>query len=150
MIDSYNPGTDLKRKQKDKDAIKHIINKDAMLLDYWAQEDGAYTLIKKWSNLPKDWILQMGYLTGEKFQTDLKYINTKTYVRFHNWKLVDPAEKNNFMTSATLYDYLKSNSCENFISGMTKISFAPIDLKMVMVAAPIIIGIIIGMVYFMG
>lgn len=129
--------------------LEHIKNKDAMLLDYY-RDGHNYVLKRCWSDLDATSIYSLGYLKAEKFQTKLIYTNTPTYVRFHGWERCDATQYGNYMTSAVLYDYLTSDSSARFISGMTKINFAPIDMKMIMIALPVIAGIIIGMVYFMG
>ena len=129
---------------------EHARKKHAVLMDFYMQDNKIYTLRREWTELPADWIYQQGYYLGDKFQTEIKYYGVKTYVRFHNWKQCNAADYGNFMSSATLYDYLKSDTSTRFISGMTKLTFAPIDLKMIIVALPIIAGIIIGMLYFMG
>lgn len=139
----------IKSRSKDEDR-NHIKNKDALLLDYYMQPDRTYILDKTWSSEPSENIYKLGYLKADKFLTEIKFYNTKAFVKFHDWKVCDAAKHGNFMTSATLYDFLKSDSSSRFIAGMTKISFAPIDLKMLILAIPVILGIIIGMVYFMG
>ena len=52
--------------------------------------------------------------------------------------------------SAEQHDFLKSTTLSKFMAGFTRVGFAPIDVKMLAMMAPIIIGIILGMAYFLG
>lgn len=58
--------------------------------------------------------------------------------------------KPNRIGSSAMHDFLKSNTLSRFVAGFTRVGFAPIDLKMLAIVGPILIGVVLGMVYFMG
>lgn len=96
----------------------------------------------------------------QKFKDELRYAGVPCYMKLHGFSVIDlsdpeTAEKFGFdkpvkIGSAEQHDFLKSNTLTKFMAGFTRVGFAPIDVKMVIMLAPIVIGLILGMAYFMG
>lgn len=115
-------------------------------------------------------IIQLGYRECIGYKTDLAYYKMPIYVKFHNFKKydykngftdewgrpVDPETYDGTMypmpldTSATLYDYYKTNALADFKKGMAKVSTLPeLDLKMLGTIGIVAAGIICGLVLLM-
>lgn len=86
-------------------------------------------------------------MKAEKWMDELRYIGIPVYVRMHGF--VKPAEVNQ-VSPVVLYNVHRSRAIKGFISGMTKISFAEMDMKTVGMLAVVAVGIGLGMLYFMG
>ena len=99
------------------------------------------------------------YIKCEKYKDKLRYYGIPVFIRFHGFTVLDLGDpetaesfgfsRPNKIGSATMHDFLKSNTLSRFMAGFTKVSFAPIDVKMLIIVAPIIIGVVLGMLYFM-
>jgi len=116
---------------------------------------------------PEEWtkeedrdLFKKGYWVVDKFKDQLRYAGITVYIRLHDFTVVDlsdPETAKRFgydrpvnIGSAEMHDFLKSNTLSRFMVGFTRVSFAPIDVKMLIFMIPIIAGIILGMLYFMG
>lgn len=137
------------------DISKHKKNKEKLLIDYFrvvGREKSEYNpqyyrKVMTWTTDEESQIYERGYLQAEKWMDDLRYAGVKIYVRLNHFYL--PPEPSR-ISSSILYNVYSSRSVKNFISGMTKINFPTMDLKSLGVMIPIVIGLIVGMIYFLG
>lgn len=147
---------DYRQEIRDIRAVRgHARKREALLLDYYLQnnqtvtgsEQMMFTCDRRWvDRLDTESIFMQGYYATEKWMTDFRYIGIPIYVRLHNFH-VHPAP--NEMMSSALFDYYNSNALKSFVAGLTKINFAPIDLKSLAVIIPVVIGLCLGLVYFL-
>ena len=74
-----------------------------------------------------------------------------TYHDIEQIREEEPAEieKPNYITSSNLYSFYCSEVVKRFMDGMTRISFAPIDMKMLIMVGAVTVGLVIGMAYFL-
>lgn len=139
---------------------KHKRDGEALLIDYWRIDSIFINNHHKWwQKKTMQWtkesdaeIYKMGYYSADRWMTDLRYWGVPIFVRLHNYKLIDPSQPpyKNRLTSSVLYNTYDAQTTKRFISGLTKLGFAPIDMKGAAVVIPVIIGIGIGVFYFMG
>lgn len=96
-------------------------------------------------------IYEMGYLKAINFKDEVAYYNAPVYVRFNDMSAKDPRAMDPpiLINSSNLYSFYCSETTKRFMDGMTRISFAPIDTKMLVMVVAIAIGIAIGMAYFL-
>lgn len=149
----------------------HKKNKDALLIDYYRLDpmfsldndhgwmDHTYTWYtpkKDNPDEPYEDIYRMGYLSAEKWMTNLRYIGIPVFVKMHNFKIIDPrtmdpnkyGHKQNKITSNVLGNTYKARTAKKYIAGMSKAKFAEMDVKTLGFLIPIILGIGVGIVYF--
>lgn len=147
---------DHKKDVKDITEIQqHRAKKEALLLDYYrVVERGVseynpqyFRKVKSWTDAEESQIYERGYMEAEKWMDDLRYAGIKVYVRLHHFYLPPEPSK---ITSSVLYNVYSSRSVSKFINGITKINFATMDLKTLMIIIPIVVGLGLGMVYFLG
>lgn len=115
---------------------------------------------EKWTDTKEADLIPMGYIFLEKAKNDLRYLGVPVYFRLSGFTVIDLSDEEtakkfglpraNRIGSSAQHDFLKSNTLSRFMAGFTKVGFAPIDMKMLAVVAPILIGVVIGMAYFMG
>lgn len=149
---------------------KHYHRKDALLIDYYRM-DGALALYpgRNWMADSVRWhpkgqdpyepytdIYSMGYDKAEKWMSQLRYLGIPVFVRLHNFHLIDPATmdesmgKRNKATSSIMHNVWKNRTAKKYISGLTaKLKYAEMDVKTIGLMIPIIIGLVIGIAYFM-
>lgn len=126
-------------------------------------DDAANRIVycpEDWAKHKEEELIPLGYIFLEKAKSDLRYLGIPVYFRLSGFTVIDVSDNEtakkyglpraNRIGSSALHDFLKSNTLSRFMAGFTKVGFAPIDVKMLMVVAPIVIGVIIGMAYFMG
>ena len=145
-----------------KDVRKHKRGGDALLIDYWRMDDVFVTThhkwwfrkTERWTHESDEEIYLQGYYMTDRWMTDLRYFGVPVFVRLDNFKLIDPEQLpepyTNRLTSSVLYNVYHAQNMKRYIAGLTKIGFAPIDMKSAAVVVPVIIGLVIGVVYFMG
>ena len=154
---------DHKKDIKDiREVRKHKRNGDALLIDYWRTDEGFVTThhkwwfrkTTKWTHESDEEIYLQGYYQTDRWMTDLRYFGVPVFVKLHNFKIIDPEQLpepyTNRLTSSVLYNVYHAQNMKRYIAGLTKIGFAPIDLKGAAVVIPVIIGLAIGVFYFMG
>lgn len=113
-----------------------------------------------WTTLKQEELIPQGYIVIQKFKDKLRYAGIPVYIRLNGFVVLDLGDvetaknfgysKPNRIGSSAMHDFLKSNTLSRFVAGFTRVGFAPIDMKMLVIVAPILIGIVIGMAYFMG
>lgn len=153
-------GWEYKEDLKDiKDIQIHRKAKEALLIDIHRVGMGTlhdpthqyFRQTKSWirchTDEDKEKIYRLGYMEAEKWLDDLRYVGIKTYVRIHGFTA--PPEPNK-ITSSVLYNVYSSRSVSKFVNGITKINLSTMDVKTIGVLIPIVIGIALGMLYFMG
>ena len=139
----------------------HARKKDKLLIDYYRLDpiflgniDHRNKMVHemKWVHTTEEELYKSDYLKAEKWMDKFRYIGVPVFVRLHNFKILDPQQmdKPNKITSSVMYNVYHAQSMKKAISGMTKLQFAPIDVKALGVMMPVIIGIAIGMLYFLG
>lgn len=144
-----------------KDVRKHYHRKDKLLIDYWPIDEIFQQNVThknkmdrtiRWVNCDESDLIHQEYLIAEKWMTELRYIGIPVYVRLHNFHIIDPAklEEPNEMTSSIMYNVYHAQTIKRYISGMTKVGFAPMDVKSLGVLLPVVIGLAIGLMYFIG
>lgn len=137
------------------DIQQHRKKKDVLLIDYYRvvnRSDSEYNpqyyrKVLSWSDAAESQIYERGYLQAEKWMEDLRYAGIKVYVRLHHFYLPPEPSK---ISASVLYNVYNSRSVSRFINGITKINFATMDMKTLMVLIPIVLGLAIGMFYFLG
>lgn len=150
---------------------KHYHRKDALLIDYYRMEPvlGLYggknwmDDVRKWHpkgasiEEPYEEVYRMGYDKAEKWMSELRYIGIPVFVRLHNFDIIDPATmdeerygQRNRATSSIMHNVYKNRTAKRFVDHiMAKIKFAEMDVKTLGFVIPIIIGLAIGMAYFL-
>ena len=139
---------------------KHARKKDKLLIDYWRIDEVFITRSEHknkmvheytWVHCEESELYQQDYLKAEKWMDQLRYVGVPVYVRLHNFKCLDTTkmENPNRITSSVMYNVYQAQNMKRYISGMTKVQFAPIDIKSLGVMIPVIIGIALGMLYFL-
>lgn len=147
---------------------KHYRKKDRLCIDYWRIDDifirdtahhnkaePRFTWVPK--ETTDESLYRAGYLKAIKWMDDLRYVGIPVFVQLHNFKLIDlerdwkeiGLDRPIKMTSSTMYNVYKNESMKRNISGLTKINFAAIDVKSLIVLLPIIIGVVFGCMYLM-
>lgn len=96
----------------------------------------------------------------DKFKDQLRYAGVPVFIKLHGFTVIDlsdPETAKRFgfdnpvkIGSAEQHDFLKSTTLTKFMAGFTRVGFAPIDMKMMLMIAPIALGLILGMAYFLG
>lgn len=130
----------------------HRRKNERLLIDYYRETNfmghWAHRRRMTWTTLNEATIRSLGYMKAEKWEDNLRYTGVPIYVRLHEFKKPDEPNK---IQSSTLYNVYVSRSVKNFIQGiLTKIGFSPMDMKTLAILIPIVIGIIIGMWYFLS
>ena len=159
--------------KKSKEIRKHIKDKEKLLIDRMPHPDKPHTYInhEHWTSASEESIYQDGYYKAINFKDEVAYYGAKIFIRFSGFNVLDPetkcyyridnleAEKEpaqsmkdvkpNHITSSNLYSFYCSEVVKKFMDGMTRISFAPIDLKMLIMIGAVVVGLVIGMAYFL-
>ena len=149
----------------------HYHKGDALCIDYWRM-DGPFGLDRhrRWMEVTRSWvpkgdnpeeiyegIYRAGYLSAEKWMTKLRYYGIPVFVKLHNFKIIDPRTMDearigypqNKITSTILYNTYKARTVKKWKDALSKVSFAEMDLKGLGIFLPLIIGLAIGVAYFM-
>lgn len=128
---------------------RHIRQHDKLLINISVDIGGInrYHRSERWTDETAESIIYNGYTKGINWHDEIVYYGANTYVRLLGFQ--EAPQTGNLETSGTLCDYYSSDASKQFQAGMTKVSFAPIDTKMLIMIVPIVIGIILGMAYFM-
>lgn len=115
-------------------------------------KDGKYDTYEKYTDLNEKTIMALGYLPARGYKEEFRYANTKVYVKLVGFKVYDirNCDAPNLETSSTLNDYFMSDAQQNFLKGMTRITFAPLDLKKLGGVALIGVGILFGLILLGG
>ena len=150
---------------------KHYHRKDALLIDYYRMEPvlGLYKG-KNWMDDVRTWhpkgvsveepyeeIYRMGYDRAEKWMSELRYIGIPVFVKLHNFSILDPATMDegiygprNRATSSIMHNVYKNRTAKRFVDHlMAKIKFAEMDVKTLGLIVPLVIGLAIGVAYFL-
>lgn len=149
---------------------RHYHKKDALLIDYYRM-DGALALYpdRNWMDDTVRWMAKgqdieepyeeayrMGYDRAEKWMSQLRYIGIPIFVRLHNFTIIDPRTmdeslgKRNRVTSGVMYNVFKRRAAKRFMANiMSKVKFAEMDVKTLGILIPVVIGLVIGVAYFM-
>ena len=131
----------------------HHRKNEVLLVDLYREKDyiGTHWRMRErrtFSTLSEAQIRSMGYMDADKWEDRLRYLGFTVYVRLHGF--TKPPEPNK-ITSSTLWNVYNSRTVNRFIAGiMTKVGFAPMDIKTLAILIPVAIGIVIGMWYFMS
>ena len=115
---------------------------------------------ERWTTEKQEELIPQGYIVLQKYKDKVRYAGIPVYMRLNGFVVLDLSDeetakkfgypKPNRIGSSAMHDFLKSNTLSRFVAGFTRVGFAPIDVKMLIMIAPILIGIVIGMAYFMG
>ena len=104
---------------------------------------------------PYEEIYRMGYDKAEKWMSELRYIGIPIFVKLHNFSIIDPATmdesygQRNRVTSSVMHNVYKNRTAKRFVDHiMAKIKFAEMDVKTLGLIIPIVIGLAIGVAYF--
>lgn len=155
--------------KKSKEIRKHIKNKEKLLIDRSPHPDKPHVYInhEHWTTASDSDIYADGYYKAINFKDEIAYYGAKIFVRFNGFNVFDPElekyltldeineqsanfmERPNHITSSNLYSFYCSEVVKKFMDGMTRISFAPIDMKMLIMAGAVVVGLVLGMVYFL-
>ena len=155
--------------KKSKEIRKHIRNKEKLLIDRTPHPDKPHVYInhEHWTTASTSDIYADGYYKAINFKDEIAYYGAKVFVRFNGFNVLDPEkmtyhdiaqirdeepaaiEKPNYITSSNLYSFYCSEVVKRFMDGMTRISFAPIDMKMLIMIGAVAVGLAIGMAYFL-
>lgn len=159
--------------------IKHIVEcrrhyhaKDALAIDYWRVGDRDVFRLddhRQWMDRTMRWVpkgdyieepyedlYRSGYLRGEKWMSQLRYIGIPVFVKLHNFHIIDPltmdeeavGHRRNKLTTSILYNVYKARTLKKAIAGFSRIRYAEMDVKALAFLIPIIIGIAIAVGYF--
>ena len=150
---------------------KHAHKKDALCIDYWRMDpqftlsdhanwmDHSMKWVPKGDNPddPYEGIYREGYMSADKWMTNLRYFGVPVFVRIHNFKVIDPRtmdEKEigyprNQLTSSIMYNIYKAKTIKKYIDSLTKLKFAEMDIKAWAFLIPIILGIGVAAAYFL-
>lgn len=149
---------------------QHKQNGDVLLLDYWRLDDIFGINHKPTMDCTKTWgtpgtdpenpyenFYRSGYLFAEKWMPNLRYAGIPVFVKLHNFYIIDPKTINekeigfqrNRLTSSIMYNVYKARTLKKFIDGITKIRLGEMDMKSLGIIIPIVIGLVIGVAYFM-
>lgn len=123
-----------------------------LLVNINLDKDGKYDTYENYTDLNERTILALGYLPAKGYKEEFRYFDTKVYIKMTGFKVNDirSGDSPNFETSSTLNDYFMSDAQANFLKGMTRISFSPLDLKKFGGVAIIGIGIVFGLILLGG
>ena len=156
--------------KKSKEIRKHIKNNEKLLIDRTPHPDKPHVYInhEHWTTASTSDIYADGYYKAINFKDEIAYYGAKIFVRFNGFNILDPEtmmyhdleeikkeynaedlKKPNHITSSNLYSFYCSEVVKKFMDGMTRISFAPIDMKMLIMVGEVTIGLVIGMAYFL-
>lgn len=128
------------------ETLKHNFHKDKFLIQLTLDpETGKYEPYYSWSDLNRETLHRLGFKDAVKFHDDLRYSGVKTYIKLNGFV---EAPRPNMETSSTMYDFYMSDAPHDFQKGLTQTKFASLDTKQLMVAIPVVIGLIIGF-YFL-
>lgn len=140
---------------------RHARHREKLVIDYWRIDEvfqpnnvhkQAMRSAREWTMASDEALIGQGYLRAEKWMSELRYVGIPIYVRLHNFKIIDPTTlpKPNRLTSSVMFNVYHAQNMKRYISGLTKIQFAPMDLKSLGLLIPVIIGLAIGLLYFLG
>ena len=88
----------------------------------------------------------MGFKTADKFLDRLCYSGVTACIKKNNFREAAPKNKEK---ATTLCDFQQSNSATEFKKGLyTKVAFPKLEMKQLIVAIPICIGVVLG-IYFL-
>ena len=111
------------------------------------KEGNFYDTYEQYTDLNEKTILALGYLPAKGYKEEFRYFNTKVYVKMEGFKVFDirNSDDPNYETSSTLDDYFQSDSQKQFMQSMSKVSFAPLDMKKLGMIGMVGAGIILGL-----
>lgn len=159
--------------RESKEIRKHISNKEKLLIDRTPHPDKPHTFInhEHWTAASLSEIYADGYYKAINFKDEIAYYGAKIFVRFNGFNILDPetmryynlemiseegaeqkesGQRNpNHITSSNLYSFYCSEVVKRFMDGMTRVAFAPIDTKMLILAGAVVVGLVLGMAYFL-
>lgn len=149
---------------------KHYHKKDALLIDYWRVDKALGPYPGNWMDDTRRWypkgasieepyeeVYRMGYDRAEKWMSELRYLGIPIFVRLHNFTIIDPATMDeerfgprNRVTSSIMHNVYKARTGKRFVDHiMAKVKFAEMDVKTLGLIIPIVLGLCIGVAYFM-
>lgn len=150
---------------------KHARRKDALAIDYWRMDpvfglddhrqwmDDTMRWVPKGKNFdePYEDLYREGYMSAQKWMTQLRYFGVPVFVRLHNFKTIDPRTMDenitgyptNELTSSIMYNVYSAKTVKRFIDNLSKISWAEMDIKGLGLIIPIIIGVGVGCVWLL-
>ena len=116
------------------------------------RRSNTYSTIEHYTDLNERAILALGYVPARFYKEELRYANTRVYVKLDRWEVYDIRndEHPNYETSSTLADYFESDSQVEFLKGMSRISISPIELKKFGGIAVVGLGIVFGLLLLGG
>lgn len=156
--------------KKSREIRKHIRDGEKLLIDRTPHPDKPHFYInhEHWTPAPESEIYADGYYKAINFKDEIAYYGAKVFIKFHGFNILDPQTmqyydledidedqgfeldaKQNFITSSNLYSFYCSEVVKRFMDGMTRVSFAPIDVKMLIMIGAVVVGLVIGMAYFL-
>ncbi len=161
--------------KKSREIRKHIKNKEKLLIDRSPHPDKPHVYInhEHWTTASEHDIYGDGYYKAINFKDEIAYYGAKVFVRFDGFNILDTKRmcyvsmeriregtdddeaepignvKPNYITSSSLYSFYCSEVVKRFMDGMTRISFAPIDTKMLILVGAVVVGLVLGMAYFL-
>lgn len=148
---------------------KHIRNHEKLLIDRTPHPDKPHVYInhEHWTTASVSDIYGDGYYKAINFKDEIAYYGAKVFVKFNGFNVLDPEKrtyydleeikeeaakdltKPNYITSSNLYSFYCSEVVKRFMDGMTRIAFAPIDTKMLIMVGAVVVGLVLGMAYFL-
>ena len=155
--------------KKSKEIRKHIRNNEKLLIERKPHPSIPHTYInhEHWTTASVSDIYAEGFYKAINFKDEIAYFGAKVFVKFSGFNVLDPEkrvycdieqireeqpaeiEKPNYITSSNLYSFYCSEVVKRFMDGMTRIAFAPIDTKMLIMVGAVTVGLVIGMAYFL-
>ena len=162
---------DHRRDIKDILAVRrHYHKKDALLIDYYRLDQAFGPYPGSWMDDVKSWhpkgtgvedpyeeVYRMGYDRAEKWMSQLRYLGVPVFIKLHNFTIIDPETmdetkfgQRNRITSSIMYNVYKARTSKRFIEHiMARVKFAEMDVKTLGLIIPIVLGLCIGVAYFM-
>lgn len=136
--------------------LYHVFRKDCMLITYETDlRTKRFRETMRIAHVTEAQAYSMGFQRGVKIKDNLGSLGIHTYVRFVGIHRPEPFSYEqdgetvvNRETSATLYDYHRSNSIQTFLKGMlTKTAFPMIDIKVLAMVAAIAVAAAAGVLW---
>ena len=155
--------------KKSREIRKHIRNNEKLLIERMPHPLIPHTYFnhEHWTTASVSDIYAEGFYKAINFKDEIAYYGANVFVKFSGFNVLDPEkmvyydieqireeqraeiEKPNYITSSNLYSFYCSEVVKRFMDGMTRISFAPIDMKMLIMIGAVTVGLVIGMAYFL-